>query len=427
MYKLPLPSQKSIFQIHLERILKIKKLLTVTKKSSNSSDNKNYESNDDDDDDDDYLLSPSIPIYIMTSDLNDQDIRRFFTEHNYFGYPAQDMFFFQQKLLPCFDSNGKVIFESEKSLALAPDGNGGIYDALRLTGAFEDMERRGIQYLHVYGVDNLLTKSLDPAFIGMCIHENIQCGNKVVLRRDKSEKVGLTVTLNQRMHILEYSEIPPSVADGVNCDGKLIFNAANICNHFLSVEFLKYVVFPNLSASYHIVPKKIPYLDPITKQTVTPTVNNGLKLEMFIFDVFPLAERWAVAEVAREDEFAPIKNANSTNEDDQVMSDSPKMAVILLSNQHKRWFKQVNATFLKQPLPLLLKVKIDPVTSMPSHEATEEVEFQDEDENKCFIEREEICEISPLLSYEGEGLESYSNQKIALPQYLSNPFTENKM
>jgi UDP-N-acetylglucosamine/UDP-N-acetylgalactosamine diphosphorylase len=43
--------------------------------------------------------------------------------------------------------------------------------------------------------------------------------------------------------------------------------------------------------------------------TVDPSSINGLKIEMFIFDVFPLASRWTVVEVAREDEFAPVKNA----------------------------------------------------------------------------------------------------------------------
>ncbi len=35
----------------------------------------------------------------------------------------------------------------------------------------------------------------------------------------------------------------------------------------------------------------------------------GIKLELFIFDSFPLAERCALLEVRREDEFAPVKNA----------------------------------------------------------------------------------------------------------------------
>lgn len=40
-----------------------------------------------------------------------------------------------------------------------------------------------------------------------------------------------------------------------------------------------------------------------------PGARQGVKLELFIFDSFPLAERCALLEVRREDEFAPVKNA----------------------------------------------------------------------------------------------------------------------
>eukprot|EP01034_Spumella_vulgaris_P030054 gene30054-37209_t len=36
----------------------------------------------------------------------------------------------------------------------------------------------------------------------------------------------------------------------------------------------------------------------------TPDVSNGVKLEMFIFDVFPLAAKWCVVETERCEEFA---------------------------------------------------------------------------------------------------------------------------
>lgn len=151
------------------------------------------------------------------------------------------------------------------------------------------MKKRGVQYIHVYGIDNILNKSLDPLFLGLCIHKNVQCGNKVVWRSSKTEKVGLTVNINNHMHILEYSEMPANIAETETSTGELVYGAANICNHFLTVAFLADVVFPNLSSFYHIALKKIPYYDLESKTTVTPATINGSKLEMFIFDAFPLA------------------------------------------------------------------------------------------------------------------------------------------
>ena len=102
MYNMGLLSGKSIFQLHIERITKVRML---SKTASGS--------------------LPSVPIYIMTSDMNDTIIRNFFEKMNFFDYPSSDIFFFEQGLEPCFSFDGKVIIDNPVSLSLAPDGNGG--------------------------------------------------------------------------------------------------------------------------------------------------------------------------------------------------------------------------------------------------------------------------------------------------------------
>jgi UDP-N-acetylglucosamine/UDP-N-acetylgalactosamine diphosphorylase len=347
-----LPSGKCIFQIHIEKVQKVR-MLAAKHNSSES--------------------LPSIPIYIMTSDLNTKDIVNYFTSKNFFGYPSDDVFFFEQSLQPCLTFDGKIIVESAHSLSLAPDGNGGLYQALQSTGALDDMIRRNVQHLHIYGIDNILTKSVDPTFIGLCINTNSECGNKVVWRANAAEKVGVTACRDDRMCIIEYSEIPPHLASVEDPNGKLLFGAANICNHYMSLQFVRFVVLPSLTQSYHIANKKIPYYDPVTSTTVTPTKENGVKLEMFIFDVFPLATRWVVVQGKREDEFAPVKNAPGSS------SDSPDTAREMMSAQGRLWLTKAGAVV--------------------------------GNEHGC-------CEVSPLLSYEGEGLSQFSGVVLTPPFYL---------
>ena len=128
-----------------------------------------------------------------------------------------------------------------------------------------------------------------------------------------------------------------------------------------------------LLSSYHLATKKIPCLDVATGQTTTPAANNGVKLELFIFDVFPLAERWVCMEVDREEEFAPVKNEPGN------AVDSPDTARAMLSAQGRRWLESCGAV----------------------------------------VDGSGMCEIAPMLSYGGEGLEEYKGLMVSLPCYLS--------
>ena len=57
------------------------------------------------------------------------------------------------------------------------DGGGGIYCAIK--PLLPMLENRGISYLHVYCVDNILCRVADPFFIGSGIDKNADCATKV--------------------------------------------------------------------------------------------------------------------------------------------------------------------------------------------------------------------------------------------------------
>merc|ERR1719183_213653 len=108
---------------------------------------------------------------------------------------------------------------------------------------------------------------------------------------------------------------------------------------------------------FHLAKKKIPCAGD-DGTTVQPDTNNGIKLESFIFDVFPLSSRMAILETLREDEFAPVKNAPG------AATDSPDTAREMVSALARRWVTESGGE----------------------------------------VVGEAVLEISPLVSYAGEGL-----------------------
>ena len=224
-----------------------------------------------------------------------------------------------------------------QQVAVAPDGNGGIYQALLSSGVRDDMKKRGIEHIHAYCVDNCLVKVADPVFIGFAASKDVDIATKVVRKRNATESVGLIVLKNGKPDVVEYSEIDKATAEAKDAKNPEIlkFRAANIVNHYYSFRFLESIENWATELPHHVARKKIPCVDIDSGESVKPERPNGIKLEQFVFDVFPLVplEKFASIEVRREDEFSPLKNARGTGEDDP---DTSKRDIM---QQGRRWIQ----------------------------------------------------------------------------------------
>jgi len=361
-YDIGLPSHKTLFQLQAERIVCLKARASAEGAGGRP---------------------VSLPWYVMTSPMTDADTRAFLAENRYFGLPEADVVLFEQGTLPCLDFDGKIMLESAGRVAEAPDGNGGIYRALHKCGVIADMARRGVVGMHVFAVDNAAVRVADPVFFGYCLGMGADVGSKVCPKAGPHEKVGVLCLRDGVYSVVEYSEMDKATAElrAEGGSGELVFNAGNLCIHFYSRAFLESACSPaTLPKVYHVAKKAIPFADPATGRTLSKEAmagrgNTGIKLESFIFDVFPAAKTMAVLEIRREDEFAPVKNAPGSAED------SPDTARQMLLGQHARWIATAGGK----------------VTGSGG------------------------VEVSPLLSYAGEGLQGLAGKEITAPAVLVLP------
>ncbi len=273
----------------------------------------------------------SITWYIMTSDINDAPTREFFSKNNHFGCKKEDVFFFQQGMMPAFATSGEMLLAEKDSLALSPDGHGGSLRALNRSGALADMKRRGIEQLSYFQVDNPLVHCIDALFIGLHDLSGSEMASKVLPKSSPLEKVGNFVLADGKTEVIEYSDMPEELARQTNPDGSLKFNAGSIAIHALRVSFIERLTSGgHLQLPWHRAEKKVPYVDESGNE-VKPQKPNAVKLEQFVFDAIPMAKNPLVYETDRLEEFSPVKNAEGNDSPATCRRDQIKRAAKWLS------------------------------------------------------------------------------------------------
>ncbi len=251
-----------------------------------------------------------IPLYIMTSEKNNDATVSFFKEHNYFGYDPAHVRFFIQEMAPSVDYTGKIYLEAKDRISLSPNGNGGWFTSLVKAGYLDQMKADGIEWLTVFAVDNVCQRINDPAFVGATIASGRECGAKVVAKANPTEKIGVLCLEDGKPSIVEYYEITEDMKNLRDEKGELLYKFGVILNYMFKVSKLEDILKNSMPT--HVVEKKIPYIDE-EGNLQKPTSPNGYKFETLVLDMIHLMDSCLSYEVVREREFAPVKNADGVD------------------------------------------------------------------------------------------------------------------
>lgn len=271
-----------------------------------------------------------IPLYIMTSPPTHEASETFLTNHHFFNYDSRDARLFCQGAMPAVDSEGKILLAEKGAIFLSPDGHGGTLAALDRNHCLVDMQQRGIQHVFYGQVDNPLMQVCDPALIGYHILRESEMTTQVIQKTDPLQKVGNVVSVDGRVQIIEYSDLPDEFARRTDAKGNLELWAGNIAIHVFELAFLSRASREAGSLPFHRACKKVPFVDQSGK-TREPDTPNALKFEKFIFDLLPLAKNAIVCEVEPARGFCAVKNAAP------AASETPQHVQAAISDLHKNW------------------------------------------------------------------------------------------
>lgn len=248
------------------------------------------------------------PLFIMTSTLNNGDTQHFFKENNYFGYPKERVYFYIQEEAPACSYEGKVFLNNKHRLALSPNGNGGWYSSLISSGLLNVLEKENIEWINLFGVDNVLQRICDPVFIGATALKNCGCGAKVVNKVSPEEKVGVMCKEDGMPSVIEYYEMSQDLKNERK-DGELVYRHGVILNYLFNVRALNSAFQSKLP--YHLAEKAIAHIE--NGERITPSRPCGYKFEKLAVDMVKLMGSGIAFEVEREREFAPVKNATGVD------------------------------------------------------------------------------------------------------------------
>ena len=243
-----------------------------------------------------------LKIFIMTSKSNNDSTIEYFEKHNYFNYPKDKIMFFTQNELCILDEEGNLVLENKYTIKKESNGNGDIFKSFKdnnLNCYLDDIE-----WISVFGIDNIILDIIDPLFIGLSIYNNTLIASK-----------SISNPITDKDWVFARVDGKPSIINSIYLSDEMknsnMYNQTNILSHLFNKN--AFIKLEEVILPYHRVYRKNSFLDK-EGNIVNPDNPNSFKFEKLIFDAFYHFNDMTLLEVEKDDEFSPIKDKESINE-----------------------------------------------------------------------------------------------------------------
>ena len=195
-----------------------------------------------------------------------------------------------------------------------------------MKGVLDDMKEKGIEWIYIGSIDNVLLKMVDTLLMGVAIKEKSEIATRSIFKNTPRERIGSLCIQDGKVKVIEYSELPEDMIEAKDENGDILFGESHVMCNLFSLKALEKISLKDLQ--YHKAYKKYSYMDKNGKM-IEPEKPNAYKFEYFIFDSFEFFNQISIVRGKREEDFAPVKNREGV--------DSPATASKLYTDY---WRKQ---------------------------------------------------------------------------------------
>lgn len=226
-------------------------------------------------------VSPTMPIFVMTSFHTDAEVRAHLAEHDYFGSDPSRLILFQQYRFPRLNPDGSRFHSPDGKEDCAAPGHGDFIQALGEGGALAGFLAEGGKYLLFSNVDNL-GATVDPAIVGWHVRQGLDMTVEVA-QKAPGDKGGAPARVGGRMQLVEGFAFPAEFDQ----DQIRVFNTA-------TYVFTASALERPIDLPWYVVEKKV-------------DGHCVIQFEHLAGDLSALLET-GFLEVSRDERFIPVKS-----------------------------------------------------------------------------------------------------------------------
>mmetsp|Transcript_31412 Transcript_31412/g.81623 ORF Transcript_31412/g.81623 Transcript_31412/m.81623 type:complete len:778 (+) Transcript_31412:75-2408(+) len=319
-----------------------------------------------------------IPVVLMVPRDNLEEVAQYARERENWGLGGELQLLAAEEM-PVTDPTGRVLLASPTELFTAPAGSGSIFNVLIASDGFADLRSRQVSKVYMATMDNLLCKVADPLFLGYAETLQVDACVKTTVRHRREVPYGCLVSRLSEHHpahglVLDFPSLPLHVTDRPVPPAQghgLLFRVSDAGQYVVSTSNIQKLAV--LSGR-----KRQPRMEVVEAYDLATGeygLQEGLRLTI---PAGVAVEQGSLAALEVEHELAfAIKDTTPFSDEE---------AIFALGQEHQRWVRQGGGRFT--------------------------------DDAAAATEVSSACEISPLVSYDGEGLNALFPDEIDLPLFV---------